>query len=74
MRLTKKTLDRLNECAEEYFFEDEGESFWVHLNNGWENVYEEGSITAHLETSEYGKPLTSKEIEKFVFEEICNCN
>ncbi len=82
MKLTKKTIERLNECAEEYFFENDGEDFWVHLNRGWENVYEQGSMTAHLESDNYENndykyglklPLTPKQIERFAFEEISDC-
>ena len=73
MALTKKTIKILNECAEEYFFENDGQDFWVHLNQGVENTYEEGASTAHLETKEYDKPLKAKEIEEFVMYEICDC-
>tara|TARA_Y100001963_G_scaffold136076_1_gene198331 strand:+ start:1245 stop:1496 length:252 start_codon:yes stop_codon:yes gene_type:complete len=82
MKLTKKTIDRLNECAEEYFFENDGEDFWVYLNKGFENIYEHGVTSVHLESDNYKNndykyglklPLTPKQIEKFVLEEICDC-
>ena len=80
--LTKKTKKILNECADEYFFEEEGTNFWVHLKEGFENTYEEGCTTIHLESDKYEDgdyrygdllPLTPKEIEDFVIEEICYC-
>tara|TARA_R100000353_G_scaffold106779_2_gene76823 strand:+ start:1088 stop:1339 length:252 start_codon:yes stop_codon:yes gene_type:complete len=82
MNLTKKTIKKLNECAEEYFFENEGRDFWVHLNEGFENDCDEGSITAHLESDKYENndykygellPLTSKEVEEFVMYGIIDC-
>ena len=82
MKLTKKTIDRLNECAEEYFFENDGEDFWVYLNKGFENIYEHDVTSVHLESDNYKNndykyglklPLTPKQIEKFVLEEICDC-
>ena len=82
MKFTKKTMNRLNECAEEYFFENDGEDFWVYLNKGFENIYEHGVTSVHLESDNYKNndykyglklPLTPKQIEKFVLEEICDC-
>ena len=80
--LTKKTIKILNECADDYFFEEEGTSFWVYLKEGFENTYEQGLTSVHLESDKYEDgdykygdllPLTPKEIEDFVMDEICDC-
>ena len=82
MKLTKKTINKLNECAEQYFFENDGEDFWIYLNEGFENINEYGVTSVHLESDNYENndykyglklPLTPKQIEKFVYEEICDC-
>ena len=82
MKLTKKTMNRLNKCAEEYFFENDGEDFWIYLNEGFENINEYGVTSVHLESDNYENndykyglklPLTPKQIEKFVYEEISDC-